>query len=110
MRRAFPFITALLIYVMMPSAGELVENVSHLVANGHIAHAIPDASHQPDDPEHGCSGPFHTCICHQSTSFLVGVATVSLRVQAGLAWDLRWFPDEPSASSYLASVFRPPIA
>jgi len=57
--------------VMMPGAFEVVENTTHLVREGHLAHvaATPD-HHQPAGPEHGCTPTFHLCGCHVSLAFL----------------------------------------
>lgn len=109
MRRALPYIAALLAYLMTPGSAEVTENVIHFVANGHSAHAVADDEHQPSDVEHGCSGPFHVCACHQSTGFaLTRIAGLSPIVTS---------PVQPFASprplvaqGFVGRIFRPPIA
>lgn len=74
------WIAVVLLYCMMPGVGEVVENLDHLILEGHFAHA--QASHRQDSrgeyPEHGCNGTFHLCSCHITLSFLTpaGIALV----------------------------------
>jgi hypothetical protein len=70
MRRALAYIAGILICAMAPGAGEIVENVVHLLAEGRAAHELADADHAPQGSEHGCSGTFHRCHCHSSTAFV----------------------------------------
>ena len=59
----------LALFVVLPGAGEALENVVHLVAEGHSAHADGTSDrHQPPGREHGCSGAFHLCHCCPSAS------------------------------------------
>lgn len=110
MRRILPYMAVLMVYLMTPAGGEITENVVHLLTKGHTAHAIDDDAHEPDSPEHGCSGPFHVCSCHSSTAFTASFAAVDVGSavprETGVGW---WYEDAP-AEGYLDSVFRPPIA
>ena len=59
----------LALFVVLPGAGEALENVVHLVAQGHSAHAGGTSDrHQPPSREHGCTGAFHLCHCCPSAS------------------------------------------
>lgn len=108
-RRILPFVAVALIYLMTPASGEIVENLVHLVATGHAAHAAHDEPHQ-QGPEHGCSGPFHVCACHSSVAFTGAVAEAIGSVSVPAAHDVRWaYAVEPS-DGCLHGVFRPPIA
>jgi len=74
MRRASPtlrLVAALLLGCLTPGVGEAVENLGHLLARGHLAHAEGAAHHhsEPGD-EHGCNGVFHLCSCHSTQRFL----------------------------------------
>lgn len=61
-----------LILAFTPGAGEAVENLGHLIGQGHLAHAEQtDDHHEPTGEEHGCTSTFHLCSCHTSLSFLV---------------------------------------
>jgi len=52
---------------MIPGLAEATENLWHVVRTGHTAHWVDAGSdHVPDGDEHGCSGVFHLCSCHQS--------------------------------------------
>ena len=63
----------ILLWTLVPGVGEFTENVVHLVAQGHTAHAAPDGdTHAPDGREHGCSGTLHLCSCCVSLSCLPG--------------------------------------
>jgi len=66
-------LTLIVLWTLVPGVGEFTENLAHLVARGHTAHAVPDGdTHAPDGPEHGCSGTLHLCSCCLSLSFLPG--------------------------------------
>jgi len=59
----------LALFVVFPGAGEAVENVVHLVAHGHTAHAGGTSDrHQTPGREHGCTGAFHVCHCCPSAA------------------------------------------
>ena len=68
----------LLVWALTPGSGELAEHVVHLVREGHLAHATPDAQHHTADAEHDCSGPYHFCACHTGSSMLPPPAFVAL--------------------------------
>lgn len=108
MRRAYPIIAALLAYLMVPGAIEIVENVAHLVTHGDAAHA--DAEHSDDGPrdEHGCSAASHACGCHGNPSFVAGSgapdaparpATATARPRAGAG---------ANDSGFVSRLLRPP--
>ena len=102
------FVALTLIYVMLPGTSELTENLFHLVANGHLAHAIDDADHEPKGDEHGCSGPFHVCQCHSSTGFVLADASLVLDVPE--TSQTFWGELSSTADGHLSNLFRPPIA
>jgi hypothetical protein len=69
----------LILGAVLPGVGELAENALHIVVQGHLAHADDqghDDLHETPGPEHGCAGPFHSCVCCQ---------TVPATVEANLA-------------------------
>ncbi len=60
---------------LLPGWGELLENVEHLVRDGHPAHAVAADAHDEDaghaghdalEAEHGCTPMTHLCGCHAS--------------------------------------------
>ena len=54
-----------LLWVIFPGSLEATENLAHILANGHLAHAEEAGdSHSDPGPEHGCNGVFHLCSCH----------------------------------------------
>jgi len=56
-----------LIWALTPGLAPAVENLWHLVATGHTAHALDQGSdHAPLGDEHGCTGTFHLCTCHHT--------------------------------------------
>jgi len=72
-------IVALLLWALVPGAGELLENAVHLAESGHLAHAAPDGDHHDGSgPEHGCSGTVHLCSCCASLSFLPARVTAQV--------------------------------
>lgn len=55
----------LLALATMPGAFEILENASHFVTEGHLAHsAAEEDEHDSPSPEHGCTAMFHSCGCH----------------------------------------------
>lgn len=110
MRRILPHVAVLLVYLMTPSAGEIVENVVHLLTKGHTAHAIEDDAHEPDGAEHGCSGPFHFCPCHSSSVFTAPLSTVEIGSPGPTETELGLWYEDAASEGHPGSVFRPPIA
>ncbi|MDH3623568.1 MAG: hypothetical protein OES69_11105 [Myxococcales bacterium] len=109
MRRLIPGIAILLAYSVTPGAGEITENVAHLLRDGHGAHVAHEASHAPEEDTHGCSGPFQTCPCHGTSAFLTAGAPFEIGVsqEALLAPS---FTRDRRSDGVLISVFRPPIS
>jgi hypothetical protein len=68
-RRRAPFwarlLTMLFVFVAVPGAQELVDDLAHYARDGHTAH---DQGHEGEDPDHCCSGLFHLCPCHAHAS------------------------------------------
>lgn len=67
----------LLCISLMPGWVEVLENLEHLVHDGHLAHADDHAAHDGHDheeaaahealeAEHGCTPLRHSCGCHSS--------------------------------------------
>lgn len=97
--------------IISPLTGEVAENVIHLLREGHAAHADDadvDHDHAPTNDEHGCSGPFHVCACHQNGAFEsvegAQLGPPPLRVVDGGGAELC----EPPAADVRA-LYRPPI-
>ena len=92
---------------LVPGVGELIENTGHLALHGDLAHA---GSHGDEDAgaEHGCTGVFHLCACHNGPA----VALPSCERPAPAVAEAEQRPargtlPEPGAT---AGVFRPPRA
>ena len=109
MRRLFPYVAVLMVYQMTPGAGELTENIVHLVTSGHTAHTLHDGHQEPTSDEHGCSGPFHVCECHSTTNFLVA-AVGQIVISPRPIDDPARHTAHTKADGFVAGVFRPPIA
>ncbi|MBT8451571.1 MAG: hypothetical protein KJO40_06365 [Deltaproteobacteria bacterium] len=99
-----------MVYAMAPGASEIVENVFHLLAEGHAAHALADADHEPQGEEHGCSGTFHMCHCHSSVTFLTGTAAPEIEAASEHRQNARCDVDDLRAEGCRADMFRPPSA
>lgn len=78
MRHALRQLLTLLVGLsLMPGWGELLENLEHVVHDGHLAHAVLVAhaddeahGHEALEAEHGCTPVQHTCPCHVSVPAL----------------------------------------
>lgn len=103
-------VAVLTVCFMLPGAGELAENVIHLVKNGHTAHALDDENHARQGTEHGCSGTAHVCSCCQSPAFLSAKVLTTISSNTVASWTRALEVDDLPADGYLTSVFRPPIA
>jgi hypothetical protein len=108
--RLIPGIAVLLAYAVTLGAGEMTENLAHLVLDGHAANAPHVAEEGPSKDAHGCSGPFQTCPCHGTTAFVadsapVEVSAIELEIEAP-----QWFIANLQADGVMTGVFRPPIA
>jgi hypothetical protein len=110
MHRLRLLIGAFLLFAMTPASGEILENAVHLVLAGHAAHALPDDGHQPDEPEHGCSGPFHICACHSPTPLTASRVTTVFGTLAPRESEVAGSTESGPVDGYLNGVFRPPIA
>lgn len=110
MRRLLPYIAGIMVYAMAPGASEIAENVFHLLAEGHAAHALADADHEPQGEEHGCSGTFHMCHCHSSTAFVSGGEAPEVRAAIELCQRVSRDVDDARAEGCRADMFRPPSA
>lgn len=110
MRRLIPGIAILLAYSVTPGAGEITENIAHLLRDGHAAHAAHDAGHAPEGESHGCSGPFQTCPCHGTSAFVTDSAPIEIEVAHAEAHLVHWFVAGHEADGVPSSVFRPPIS
>jgi len=110
-RRLFPIVAILLVYSLIPGGSELTENAVHLVTHGDTAHNGADG-HEDGDPsdEHGCSGPYHVCVCHHSTSFVSTEASVVTPTAPAANAGSTPATDNLVATGYVRELFRPPIA
>jgi hypothetical protein len=109
MHRLRPVIGVFLLYAMTPGSGEILENTVHFVLAGHTAHAIADDAHQPDAPEHACSGPFHICACHASTPLTPVRATAVPGTPMPRGSEVVRRAEREPFEGYAGAVFRPPI-
>jgi len=101
-------VAALLIYTMMPGAGELTENVVHLVTSGHGAHALNDGDHQPRGAEHGCSGTFHVCSCCHVVAFSPMPDGVACDIPMERTDRIESCAERLRSSGHRDGIFRPP--
>jgi len=74
--------TWLLCISLMPGWAEVLENIEHLVHDGHLAHTEDHAAHDGHDhedvaahealeAEHGCTPMSHSCGCHVSVPVIL---------------------------------------
>lgn len=75
------FLVFVLILSILPGWPELLENVEHLLHDGHLAHSAQhdeaaDEGHD-DVAEHGCTPMAHHCGCHTSVLAVLQDPTVS---------------------------------
>ncbi len=111
MRWFAPLVAATLVYAMTPGMAEAAENIAHLITHGDTAHGDGHEGGADDrrdgSDEHGCSGPFHACACHNSGLFLVATVDVQPTPEAGLDGDSRPMGGARD-SGVVRGVDRPP--
>lgn len=96
-----------LVLAMTPGSGEIMENVAHLLAQGHLAHVEADGDrHEPTGPEHGCTPVFHFCGCHASLAF-VGTQPSPAGNLHVVGFSSPPAPD-PQLTGFWPSIDRPP--
>jgi len=119
LQRHVPTITAmrplrsLLVFFLVlgftPGLGELISDASHLLLEGHSAHAEHHAEHDGPSEEHGCTGWQHTCTCHNSLS-VITVAEPGLPVVVGAGVSVWMTPRDRRADGVSFGIERPPRA
>ncbi len=102
----------LLVLAVVPSGMELVELTVHIVRYGDVAHADQhDTSTKPiGSDEHGCSGTFHVCSCHQVVSAMTPLATAVACIRVPAESLVIAFPLDRTGEAAQAPPVRPPIA
>jgi hypothetical protein len=90
---------------------ESIENLAHLAASGHVAHAEAASDEQDShrDLEHGCVAAFHTCVCcsHQPM-FFTQIDVLPAPPAASLeSFEACSVTNGPSGER--ARIFRPPV-
>lgn len=105
-----------LVFSLVPGAAEAVENVTHLVREGHLAHdadasSRDDEHHDGEEGEHGCNSVFHVCSCHVSASFIVNERGAMVLKKAPVLSGTPWYAYEDArADGFSHALLRPPIA
>ncbi len=105
------FLALLLVLAILPVTGEAIEFVVHWAEHGDVAHATSDdhESAPLGSDEHGCSGLFHMCACHN----VQATAPHQLVVTASVSTDTRVdasSPPQQDGRGAPAPSIRPPIA
>ena len=101
-------VAVLLLWSIVPGGAEAVENAAHWLGEGHLAHQQSDKdSHSDPGPEHGCTGTFHTCPCHSSSTANQPTGLREARVPDEVSEStLRRFA--PSLMGYPYGIYHPP--
>jgi hypothetical protein len=93
----------------LPGAVESLENLCHLVARGHSAHALAAHGDRHEaGPEHGCTPTFHFCGCHASLVILGSQILPPIHLRAAGSPG-RLDPD-PGSKGFWPAIDRPPRA
>lgn len=106
---AFSRLVALALALQLTPAIEVVENGVHVLAEGHGAHALDDAEHDPGTDCHGCSPTFHPCSCHAPIGVVLRACDLELVVTAPPAVVAPPLGEERAFPDHARGVFRPPI-
>jgi hypothetical protein len=98
-------VIALLLYSMTTASGEIAEHIIHMITEGHSVHEHIDHT---ADKEHGCSGPYHMCVCHSTILFVVSAPAVETMPVHGNP-NIFALVEQVEGDSHQRSLFRPPI-
>ena len=99
----------LLIYGLVPALGEVLETVTHYVAEGHLAHSEADRGDLGDQGhEHGCGTTEHRCSCCAS-QVVVAAHAAALPVSLAVAPGFSVAPGALVSLHEPAPPSRPPI-
>ncbi len=110
-------LTLLLVVSLLPGLSEIVENVEHLLHDGHLPHSEQHdsekyaESHEDGlDEEHGCTPMSHNCGCHASAPAILAESCVVVkRVTVGVE-GRPIAPEQIPAHRANAPPTPPPIA
>ena len=91
---------------MTPASAEIAGHLVHFVTEGHSVHEHVEHT---ENKEHGCSGPYHMCVCHTTVVFVVAKPSTEASPSIENAEDIP-LADQGSADGHRRAVFRPPIA
>ena len=108
--------TLVLVVSMTPGWGELLENLEHLVHDGHLAHfsehVEADGEHADEhaaEDEHGCTALSHSCPCHVSVPGILAVDQAELaNWMQGLDGDQNPWQDHHQSAWANGPPVRPP--
>ena len=113
MKRMFLCIALLQIYLLIPGTGELTQDLIHYAINGDTHHQRAEAedhTHDTQNTEHGCSGPYHVCGCHASVVFTPTLSSVQLAMIPPKHLFLpSWFAEFQTNKGFSGPPFKPPI-
>ncbi|HMJ12463.1 MAG TPA: hypothetical protein VK524_13655 [Polyangiaceae bacterium] len=100
-------VAVFLVLTSIPGAVELIEDAAHFLRDGHTPH---DRAHANEQPEHCCSGLFHTCTCHPHAS--ATPPTEPPAVLANLPHETRasLAPGGSKLHEHRSRPYRPPTA
>ena len=116
-RRALRWaLCALVVFGLLPGAAELVENLEHLVHDGHLRHSTAHEVAADDeacdgDEEHGCTPLDHHCGCCTSLAGLPEAAEPPSEPSMSAApSEAQTFRVDRLVSRIVPPLVRPPIA
>jgi len=104
------------VLLLLPGWAELLENLEHLVHDGHMAHGDlheqigADEEHAATDTEHGCTPVSHVCGCHTSSPIMLSAVTPVPTRSLSYALTRPPTSDDRPISRANAPPTRPPIA
>lgn len=100
-------IVVVLVLSMLPTM-EVVEAAVHLVEYGDLVHDQHDQGGQLGTDEHGCSGTFHLCGCHNANVMTAALSAAAISIPRA---DTCFFDlNSWTGRGAKAPPIRPPIA
>jgi hypothetical protein len=110
-------LTLLLVVSLLPGLPEIVENLEHLLHDGHLPHSEQHESEKyaeshddGHDEEHGCTPMSHHCGCHTSMLGILADGSPDLRRPPPTAEGRPFGTESTPLSRANAPPTPPPIA
>jgi hypothetical protein len=108
LRKLFPYVAVLLVYLFTPGLCELAEAAVHFASTGDL-HGSDQERHAEHGDSQGEEGECHTCICHAPAAFLVALTAAEPVPFSPDRQPAIFIRNDGASDGAISELFRPPI-